>query len=142
MFWIPTAHCFSLGSMIHNIYVCSPWYTIFTSVVHDTQYFISGIHDPHCFCLVTMIHNIYVWIKSLILFIADLTPSNFPFLISEELKTMVYLSQSRHEICAQDPLCPAPWPDRGLMPIWSRWVTQCDLHAILLGNTQPHSHTL
>ena len=44
-------HCLCLESMIRNIYVWYPWFTIFMSGVLDTQYLY----------LVLLIHNIYIW---------------------------------------------------------------------------------
>ena len=108
-----------LVSMIHNTYVNYPWCNIIVTAVHDTQYFMSGIHDIHCLCLVSLMHivsvcyprhtiYIYAWITCLVACIVDLVHQIFPYLISAEVETMVYFSQSRHEICDYDPPTSCP----------------------------------
>ena len=59
-----TIHDICPVSLINNIYVWNPWYTLFMSCTHVTKYvlypwytiFISGIHDTQYFILVSIIY--------------------------------------------------------------------------------------
>ena len=66
-----------LVSMMHIVYVGYPRFTLFMSGIHDTQYL----------CL----DHVFVF-----LFCGSHTIKFSPFLISEVVETMVYLSQSRN----------------------------------------------
>ena len=79
---------------IHNIHVLYPWHIL-------------CLHDRHLLCVVSLIHIVSVWYpwyrifisRSRILFYIFCISSHqiFIYLASDDVETIVYLSQSFHE---------------------------------------------
>ena len=92
-------------SMIHNIYVWYPWCTIFYFWYPSYTLFAFGIPRIHVVSVWCPWYTIYKFGSSLSFYIliVALIPSNFLYVISDEVETLVCMSQSLHEISDCDP---------------------------------------
>lgn len=94
------------------------------------------------FMSVSIIQNIYVWITSQIYILLISSLQNFPYLVSETVKTMVYLSSHVTKSATNSLLCPGQRLKWVTCQIWTSYVKTCDQWAITHTQTPRHTNQI